>query len=368
MSEIKTVDRPALYAYFGELGIFNDDIPGHTFYQLGLLDSISSVYDINKFDFYNYLDGDLPNMAEVDQARPIYPDDKIAEVFSAFTNQLIRNYRPTFDSVILGIKRHEYSKLFLKARFRNLSTLSKKYKDAYRFEHIIKTALAAGYTPSEIVIVDTDLSLSPEFIKHINDLGISRIIPSIDIPGIGIDFLNECLEVHKNNMKPKYPNIFYYGNLSFANYKEGHSKNPIIISIINSVDDIEMFNGSKFEMVVATKKTEELVDYFNSNGLKNVDICHRTNRERIWNTYSQSLVSINVSKDLYLTEGFIPARVYESVIFGVIPVSYKLNLHPAMEFDTVFDFFEICKFLTECSVSDYYKILEQIANRICRLP
>jgi hypothetical protein len=90
----------------------------------------------------------------------------------------------------------------------------------------------------------------------------------------------------------------------------------------------------------------------------------RQNREEIWNSFTNSLVSINVSKDLYLQVGFTPARVYESIIFGVIPVSYMKGHHPAMTFETVDDFFEICKFLSECSAGDYFKILRETAKAL----
>jgi hypothetical protein len=60
----------ALYAYFGQLGTFEDNIPGHTFYQLGLIDELSKKYAVDKFDFVNYLhtDGDstfsVPDMPQ----------------------------------------------------------------------------------------------------------------------------------------------------------------------------------------------------------------------------------------------------------------------------------------------------------------
>ena len=71
-----------------------------------------------------------------------------------------------------------------------------------------------------------------------------------------------------------------------------------------------------------------------------------------------------MSKDLYLKECFIPARVYESVIFGTIPISYKIGSQPALTFHTVSEFEEICKFLKDCSGADYFKILSQIADSL----
>ena len=43
-----------LYAYFGLLGIHQVDSPGHSLYQLGLIDSICESYGECKFDFYSF--------------------------------------------------------------------------------------------------------------------------------------------------------------------------------------------------------------------------------------------------------------------------------------------------------------------------
>ena len=99
--------------------------------------------------------------------------------------------------------------------------------------------------------------------------------------------------------------------------------------------------------------------------MNNVSLVGRECRDLIWEKFRSSRVSINVSKDLYLKEKVIPARVYESIIFGVIPVSYKSGPHPAMTFETVEDFWEICKFLAECTHEDYMKILKDCAKTLC---
>ena len=51
---------------------------------------------------------------------------------------------------MLVLLRNPY--LYLKARFRNLSTLAKKWKDAHEFELIICAAIEAGYKKESIVI------------------------------------------------------------------------------------------------------------------------------------------------------------------------------------------------------------------------
>jgi hypothetical protein len=123
-----------------------------------------------------------------------------------------------------------------------------------------------------------------------------------------------------------------------------------------------MFDGTPFTLTVAAKKLKNLADWIKP--MTGVSIIGREDRETIWNHFQGANVSINVSKDLYLKEGFIPARVYESIIFGVIPVSYKSGQHPAMTFETVQDFWEICKFLAECSRADYFKILKASAESL----
>ena len=71
----------SLYCYFGELGIFEENIPGHTFYQIGLLDAISEKYGNDNFDFYNYMDTD-----GVFAVRPIYPDGILGQVLKVLLN------------------------------------------------------------------------------------------------------------------------------------------------------------------------------------------------------------------------------------------------------------------------------------------
>lgn len=351
----------ALYAYFGELGIFQANIPGHSFYQLGLIDSLSEKYDIEKFDFYNYLDDHDSNDGFIIHA-PAFADGILGGIFMKFANQLISEYRVGLQDVLLRIGAKEYSKIFLKARFRNLATLEKKMKDAVRFETIITVALNSGYKPEDIIILDTDLSLSPQFLNYIHKLGIQIVIPSVDIPGIGQKFLDVCMELH-SKVDWKRPNhIMFYGNLSFENYKQGHEKNPIINEIIEKVGQVKMFDQSEFTMTVAAKETSKLTDWIES--LRCVEFIPRTNRDAIWTMMKSSIVSVNVSKDLYLEKNFIPARVYESIIAGVIPVAYRSGFHPAMEFETVDEFFEICKFLAECSPEDYFKILSKIASSL----
>jgi hypothetical protein len=353
----KLMPKHALYAYFGELGIFPDDIPGHSIYQLGLINALAETYELNSFDFYNYLDVDKGS------SLPIYPEGLLGNVFQEFHDHYIAEYRPSFQTVLDNISSKSYSKLFLKARFRNLATITKKLKDAVRFEQLLSHALNVGYDPKDIIILDTDLSLSEEFKLHITNLGIQIVIPSISIPGIGQGFLKSCMAIHEKIAEAEgitEKSIIYYGNLSFDNYKKGHEKNEIVFEIIDQINHQRMFNGTHFAGYIAAKETPQLRVLIDN--MEHVQLIPRTDRLAIWNQMKRSLVSLNVSKDLYLENDFIPARVYESVILGVIPVSYMKSAYKALSFDSVEDFFEICKFLAECSPADYYKILMSVAN------
>jgi hypothetical protein len=235
--------------------------------------------------------------------------------------------------------------------------------DASRFETIIQTAIKAGYKSHEIIILDTDLSLSEDFLQKAKELGLTIETPSVTMRACSKRFLKSCLDVHIAESWKRPDHLTYYGNLSFENYKAGHSKDPIIRDIIDTVDRIEKFSGDKFTITVAAKVTQELEDWIAPK--MQVVITPRQERSEIWNSLLHSLASINVSKNLYLDKGFTPARVYESLMLGVIPVSYRdPRLHPAMSFETVEEFFEICKFLSECSAEDYNKILVQMAESI----
>ena len=44
----------SLYAYFGLLDLHQIDSPGHSLYQIGLVDSLRESFSEEKFDFYSY--------------------------------------------------------------------------------------------------------------------------------------------------------------------------------------------------------------------------------------------------------------------------------------------------------------------------
>jgi hypothetical protein len=334
----------SLYAYFGLLRPHTIDSPGHSLYQLGLIDSIREFYNEEKFDFYSYYPSQVIESSQIYD----YPDSKLGQVFAKYRDEMIASAPRPLSEVIEEIKKKEYSRLYLKARFRNLSTLSKKWKDARDFEEIINTAISAGYSKEEIIILDTDLSL-PESFSYEFKQDVTVLIPSIDFPGISARFLNDCIDAHLGNFDKKLLNCVFYGNIDTSNYKKGNDKGRILNSVLEWCDSEYSSSGlSKF--IVICKENEEFE--LSSNNYR----IARKNRPEIWSALEESTIMLNVTKDKYNDLQFIPARIYEAMIFGMIPVSYKFNfLCPAFSFNDLSDLSEILKYLKECSPEDLEK-------------
>jgi hypothetical protein len=131
----------SLYAYYGLLDLHNIDSPGHSLYQIGLVDSLRESYGETKFDFYSYYPEEIIKAAKLEA----FPSTELGKLFYKYRTNLFDQPIHNIDELLIKIKAKEYNKLFLKARFRNLSSLSKKWKDAREFEDIITTAFNAGY-------------------------------------------------------------------------------------------------------------------------------------------------------------------------------------------------------------------------------
>ena len=341
-------DKRVLYAYFGNLGIFNEDIPGHSFYQIGLLDAIREREGEDcKFDFYSYLP--VPEVQS-----QIFPNDEIGKLNEKYMKDLIAEYRPSFQKIVESIRTGRYSAIYLKARFRNLSTLAKGFNDAFQFEQLIREA--AGVPDLKIYVLDTDLSLSDEFLEAASEYGVKRIIPSIDMPGIGSHFLKSVMEIHNNGLHKSRNQVMYYGNLDFKNYKTGHSKNPIVFELINILTSYRKFNKEGFSVIHAGKPTDSITV---------TKTIHRKDRAEIWQEFGESIASINISKDLYVEKGFLPARVYEAIMFGTVTVSFAdKTIHPSFGFTNIDQAIEQITYLSEIGADDYLKILESQAEAI----
>lgn len=350
----------ALYAYFGYLGNFSEDIPGHTFYQVGLIDQLCLSHHIDKVDFYSYLS---PDSVGPTIKSPDWPISPVTPVFERFTKERIRSYNLGFAKILENIERGRYEKIFLKARFRNLSTLTKNLTDARQFEQIIKLAIQTGQA-NKVVILDTDLSLDPEFVEFCKSHGIIFEIPSIDYPNVSRDFIKACEKVwlEQTDRFDHNNKLFYYGNISFGNYKVGHAKNPIVTGAIKTAADFSSFTGKKYNVSVAGKLDPTLATEFSE---KNISLIKRYDRSAIWSEYAASTISLNISKDLYVERGFYPARVYESLIFGAIPVSYKdYRIHEALGFSDLVKLEEILAFFKDSGPSDRASIYSKCISNL----
>lgn len=338
--------KKILYAYFGKLGIFDEDIPGHSFYQIGLLDAIRDSEGDCKIDFYSYLPTSNTTL--------VFPDDELGRLNISYFKELVDDYDIPFHEVANRIISKEYDAIYLKARFRNLSTLAKGLFDAQEFEDLIRIA-ASIEVP--VYILDTDLSLPTSFMES-DRYPFTIKIPSIDMPGIGKRFAEDCLAINTERIrkKPKLPTVLYYGNLDFKNYKVGHSKNPIILDLLKQLDEYSMFDGSQFMVTHAGKPVSEV------NVYKQIP---RSNRLDIWHSFSEAVASINISKDLYIERGFLPARTYEAAMFGTITVSYlDKTLHPGMSFTSVGQAVQQLIYLAESSVDDYLSLYSHQVNQL----
>ena len=131
--------KTSLYCYFGLLDMHMIDTPGHMLYQLGLLDSICEEFGEVGFDFYSYYPTNLID----DQKLLPYPNDQLGKLFNKYKSKLFKIKEDNvlkskkFKTITQNIEEKKYNKLYLKARFRNLSTLKKKWTDACEFETII---------------------------------------------------------------------------------------------------------------------------------------------------------------------------------------------------------------------------------------
>lgn len=335
----------SLYAYFGLLRPHTIDSPGHSLYQLGLIDSIRESYGEDKFDFYSYYPKWIIENSEIHD----FPATELGDIFRKYRNEMIEGGPLEFSEVIDRIQKKAYRRLYLKARFRNLSTLSKKWKDAREFETMVTAAIAAGYKKEEIIILDTDLSLPDSFVYRFKD-DLTILIPSIDFPGISNRFLDECIDERIGKFDQKKLDTVYYGNIDTSSYKSGNSKSAYLQDILQHLNSeyAKMGGISMFTLICKENEKFEL--------MSNSHLISRSDRPKIWQALVEGTIMLNVSKDKYDERQFIPARVYEAMIFGMIPVSYKFNfLCEAFSFRNSEDLDEILTYLRDCTPDDLAK-------------
>ena len=340
----------SLYAYFGLLNLHTVDSPGHSLYQLGLMDSIRKSFDVTTFDFFSY----YPEEVQAEQATHdsrMYPQSPLGELFERYKNEMV-DEQIALETTINNIIDKKYDSLFLKARFRNLSTLQKKWKDAKSFELIIETAIHSGYTKDQIIILDTDLSLPDSFSRKYGG-AVTIKIPSIDFPGISSQFLLECVSVHTIDYA-KDKRVVFYGNIDTSSYKSGNSKSSIL------GEALEWIANSENPLTIIGKDRDLRNFKHNSHRIL------RNNRINIWESLNSSLVMLNITKEKYNDARFIPARIYEAIIFGMIPVSYNFNfLSETFSFSNIADLSEIITYLSECEPEDQKKAYIHFIDNYC---
>lgn len=342
----------AFYAYFGLLDLHSVDSPGHSLYQLGLMDSVRVEYGVETFDFFSY----YPKEIHENHVFCKYPETPLGEVFNEYYKQMIDAYCLSLEDSLRQIKDKQYSHLFLKARFRNISTLTKKWKDAVAFENLINAAIDAGYSADQIIILDTDLSLPPSFYAKYEDK-VSVKIPSIDFKGISDRFLNACVAIHKDSdYSSRASSAVFYGNINTSNYKSGNSKSEMLNDALHYFfSRVEYFNDD-FTVISKSSDFDEICE----TGASGI---YRNSRYNIWAALEQNLIMLNVTKEKYNEQRFIPARIYEAMIFGMIPVSYKFNfLCETFSFNTIEDLNEIVLYLKECEADDLKKAYLRFIN------
>ena len=332
----------SLYAYFGLLDLHQIDSPGHSLYQIGLVDSLRESFGEEKFDFYSYYPEEIIKSSN----NKGFPNTELGKLFHRYRTELFDQPINEIDEVLRLISQKAYSKLYLKARFRNLSTLSKKWKDARDFDRIIQCALDAGYSKTEIIILDTDLSLSEKFTEQTKDF-VTILIPSIDFPGISNMFLVDCVNLNLSKNKKGISSVFY-GNIDTSKYKSGNSKSEILPKALEWIGRNHWSKDEDFYLICKKNDFDSLLN--NRSTTHHVD---RKDRITIWETLESSRIMVNITKEKYNDRHFIPARIFEAMIFGMIPISYKFEfLCAAFSFENIEDLLEIYVYLSECDDTD----------------
>ena len=374
-----------LYAYFGRLEPNPIDIPGHFLYQPFLLEEICRKIcpdDNYSVDIYSYVndikndgfgEGLIEPIITFDHLLPGVKDMMNNFAYDHITNADGTSY-VSLGKVLKNIKDGVYDVLILKARFRNPSTHAKKIYDVRKFETIVETGIKKDIP---ILIVDTDLSLPQNFIEGVVNknyqikiiaLGdISKAYPTLDPHRIaptgylyGLDyrrmmtiyhFFEKHPEVIKHASRGK--NLLYYGNIAFQNYKEGHTKNTEVLDYLIKLAEEPFFSQMHGYIIGKVENKNYITSGYNH--------IKRYERKEIAKLHSRARLSVNISKILYEMTDFSPARITESWIYGVIPLSYSKDgnyqNNRTIVFRNYYEFVECVRlYLVDTDINDYYKM------------
>lgn len=366
-----------LYGYFGYITPYTADIPGHFLYQPFLIDESCSLLangEEYKVDLYSYFKDPTIENSPCSEFNYFLPSvNKILNKWAV--SRLNPNngcYYHSLRSVLEKIRNREYDEVILKARFRNLSTHTKKLFDTKKFEDIAEIALARNIP---VTIIDTDLSMPEEFVyRFINkqdlvrviglgdvtiaypNIDRSKIISSIPLYGISIDKLKQIYMSFKDNNeeivnKDRRKNLIYYGNIAFANYKKNHTKNREVLEYLLKLREERFFKDIAGYIIGKVEDSDYLVGY---NNIK------RYSRLQIADIHKRSRISVNISKMLYEKSDFTPARITESWIYGILPLSYSSGNYQndrTVLFKNYYEFVEnIRLYLVDSNIEDYYNM------------
>lgn len=384
--------KKCLYAYFGRIYPFDDDIPGHYLYQPFLIDEIANLLfkeEDYQVDLYTYVSNSFFEYEELRFDHYLKPvEDMVADWVKKHVRlpQKVLNYaRTSKDSskiyapiefslgdILDNIANGYYDNLILKARFRNFSTLSKDYSDALKFEVLVKKAKEYNIP---VTIVDTDLSFSDYIIdKLINDhenvkivglgdlntayngrINQDKILPG-PLYGISLDKLIEVRDKFATDPsvltdQKKSPILLFYGNIASKAYKDGHSKNQNALDYMLRLTEEDFWKRLNGYIIGKVENNKFLNEYVHVK---------RYNREKIADLHKLARISLNISKDLYDLTNFTPARITESWIYGVLPLSFtqKKNYqgNSSLAFKNYIKFREAIMFyMFESTTSDYVK-------------
>lgn len=371
-----------LYAYFGDIVPTETDIPGHFLYQPFLIDEICSRLageEDYKIDLYSYLvDYENPKsltrpvefnyfLPSVNHIMNAWKDDHLGVEDGKAYVSLIEVFR--------NLYRERYDALILKARFRNPSTHAKKMYDVKKFEAIVQEGINFG-TP--ILIVDTDLALPPKFIEVINarknikiialgnvkkaypNLKPEKILSPVPLYGISVMRLKEIYEAFEKEPQniihaQRKRTLLYYGNIASSNYKSGHTKNYEVLEYLIKLSEERFFHEMN-GYIIGKVEDKRFV-----NGFEHV---MRYCRSMIADLHREARLSVNISKELYEKTDFSPARITESWVFGILPLSYSSDgnyqNNRTLVFKNYMEFVECVRlYLVDTSLDDYYKMFMQ---------
>ena len=171
-------------------------------------------------------------------------------------------------------------------------------------------------------------------------------------------FLVDCMNLNLTQSKKGISSVFY-GNIDTSKYKSGNSKSEILPNALEWIARNHWSRDEDFYLVCKKNDFDSVSDKLTSSTYH----LDRKNRIKIWGTLESSRIMVNITKEKYNDRRFIPARIFEAIIFGMIPVSYKFDfLCPAFSFENLEDLSEIYIYLNECDEAGLEQAYKHFIN------